>query len=327
MPAKRPSSSAAPATPAPEAASPRVLLNTVLAAFVGLLLALGLAFVVEYLDDSLKNGDDVEAVAGLPTLGLVPKMRAAKGKSEIYRLATILYPRSRDAESYRTLRTNVEFAAVDAPVRTLLVTSAVPSEGKTTTAANLAVVFAQAGRRTLLLDADFRRPGAHRIFNLANGRGLSDLIRSDDASIADVAQATEQENLLVITTGPLPPNPAELLGSKRMLVVLERLIAASDLVIVDSPPLQAVTDAAILSSITDGTLFVIYAGRTRRGAVQGAREALAKAGARTLGVALNRLSEGRGGGSYYYDYYGSYGKGADGKGDGKGDLPSNDEPA
>ncbi len=307
-----------PATAAVDAASPRVLLNTVLAALAGLLLALGLAFVIEYLDDSLKNAADVEAIVGLPTLGLVPKMRAAKGKSEIYRLATILYPRSRDAEAYRTLRTNVEFAAVDTPVRTLLVTSAIPGEGKTTTAANLAVVFAQAGRRTLLIDADFRRPGVHRIFNLPNAQGLSDLIRSDEANLANVAQPTEQENLLVITTGPLPPNPAELLGSKRTLAVLERLIAASDLVVVDSPPLQAVTDAAILSSITDGTLFVIYAGKTRRGAVQAAREALAKAGAKTLGVALNRLSEGRGGGSYYYDYYGSYGKGGDGKGGGKG---------
>lgn len=286
--------------------SPRVLLNTILAALVGLLLALGFAFLLEHLDDTVKSGADVEAVVGLPTLGTIIKMRAVKGKSEIYRLAAVLYPRAPVAEAYRTLRTNVEFAAVDEPVRTLLVTSSIPGEGKTTTAANLAAVFAQAGRRTILLDGDFRRPGAHRIFNLPNAHGLSSLIRSDETGIDDVAQATEQENLRVITTGALPPNPAELLGSQRMRIILERLTAAADMVIVDSPPLQAVTDAAILASITDGTLFVIDAGRTRRGAVQSGREALAKAGARALGVALNRLPEGSSGGYYYYDYYGGH---------------------
>jgi len=141
-------------------------------------------------------------------------------------------------------------------------------------------------------------------------------LRSDETGIDDVAQATEQENLRVITTGPLPPNPAELLGSQRMRMVLERLADAADLVIVDSPPLQAVTDAAILASITDGTLFVIDAGRTRRGAVRSGREALSKADARTLGVALNRLPE-RSSGGYYYDYYGGYGAGAEGKEDTK----------
>ena len=306
-----------PASPPLQPASPRVLLNTILAAFVGLLLALGFAFLLEYLDDTVKSGEDVEAVVGLPTLGTIIKMRAAKGQSEIYRLATILYPRAPAAEAYRTLRTNVEFAAVDAPVKTLLVTSSIPGEGKTTTAANLAVVFAQAGRRTILLDADFRKPGVHKIFDLSNAHGLSSLMRSDETGIDDVAQATEQENLRVITTGPLPPNPAELLGSQRMRTILERLAGAADLVVVDSPPLQAVTDAAILASITDGTLFVIDAGRTRRGAVRSGRETLAKADARALGVALNRLPERSSGGYYYYDYYGGYGAGAEDQG-GKG---------
>ena len=165
-------------------------------------------------------------------------MSAGKGQSEIYRLATILYPRSHAAEAYRTLRTNVEFAAVDKPVRTLLVTSSIPGEGKTTTAANLAVVFAQDGRRTILLDADFRKPGVHRIFGLPNAHGLSSLMRSDETSIDHVAQGTEQENLRVITTGPLPPNPSELLGSDRMRLILDRLVDAADLVVIDSPPLQ-----------------------------------------------------------------------------------------
>jgi len=301
-----------PASPPESPASPRVLLNTFIAALVGLLLVLGFVFVLEHLDDTVKSGADVEAVTGLPTLGTIVKMRANKGQSEFYRLATLLYPRAPAAEGYRTLRTNVEFAAVDKPVKTLLVTSSIPGEGKTTTAANLAVVFAQDGRRTILLDADFRKPGVHKIFDLPNAEGLSSLLRTDDVEMDHVAQNTEQENLRVITTGPLPPNPSELLGSERMRVIMERLVSSSDLVIIDSPPLQAVTDAAILASITDGTVFVIDAGRTRRGAVESGREALAKAGARTLGATLNRLPERSSGGYIYYDYYGGYGAGAAG---------------
>lgn len=295
-----------PASPPLQPASPRVLLNTFLAALVGLLLALGIAFLIEHLDDTLKTPGDVEAVAGLPTLGTITKMRGGKERSEIYRLATLHHHLGSVAEAFRSLRTSIEFASVDRPVRTLLVTSAIPGEGKTTTAANLAVVFAQAGRRTLLLDADFRKPGIHRIFDLPNSQGLSSLLRSDASGLDDVAQATEQENLRVVTTGPLPPNPAELLGSQRMRTILERLVESTDLVVIDSPPLQAVTDAVLLSSFSDGTLLVIDAGRTHRGSVQRAREALMQAGARVLGASLNRVPE-RSSGRYQYDYYGAYG--------------------
>jgi len=296
-----------PAIPATQPSSPRVLLNTFLTALVGLIFAIGIAFLLEYLDDTVKSGDDVEGLLGVPTLGAIIRMKGDGDRSEIYHLAALLYPRSPAAEGYRTLRTNVEFAWVDHPVRTLLVTSSIPGEGKTTTAANLAVVFAQAGRRTLLVDADLRKPGVHQIFDLPNAQGLTSLLRSDEVGVAAVSQTTEQENLTVITTGPLPPNPAELLGSKRMRVILDRLSAVAELVIVDSPPLRAVTDAAILASITDGTIFVIDAGRTRRGAAASGREALAKVGARVLGVTLNRLSEKASGDYYYYDYYGGYG--------------------
>jgi non-specific protein-tyrosine kinase len=296
-----------PATPPLQPSSPRVLLNTLIAALVGLLLAFGIAFTVEYLDDTVKSSEDVEDATGLATLGTVLKMKGEKGRSDIYHLATLLYPRGPAAEAYRTLRTNLEFASVDAPVRTLLVTSSIPSEGKTTTSSNLAVAFAQAGRNVILLDADLRKPGIHKLFDLENAGGLTSLLRTDDVSVDDVAQATEQERLRVVTTGPLPPNPAELLGSHRMQTILERLVAAADLVVVDSPPLQAVADAAILASSTDGTLLVIDAGRTRRAAAGRGREALAKSGARVLGAALNRLSQ-RGHGDYvYYDYYGAYG--------------------
>ena len=289
-------------------ASPRPLLNTVLAAILGLLVALGIAFLIEYLDDTVKSAEDVEAAVALPALGGIGRMKTdKKQRSEIYHLVTLLYPRSSIAEAYRTLRTNTEFAMVDAPAGTLLVTSTVPGEGKTTTAGNLAVAFAQAGRRTLLVDADLRKPGIHRMFDLPNAYGLSTLFRSEEASLEQLVNTTEQEGLSVMTSGPLPPNPAELLGSKRFTAILHRLRDAYDLVVIDSPPLQAVTDAAILASVTDGTLFVIDAGRTRRGAAMQGREALAKAGAHVLGAVMNRLSS-RVRGEYYYNAYGAYGQ-------------------
>ena len=316
-----------PATPPAQPSSPRVLLNTLLAALAGLLLALGIAFTMEYLDDTVKSSEDVEAATGLATLGTVLKMKGDKGRSEIYHLAALLYPRGPAAEAYRTLRTNLEFASVDEPVRTLLVTSSIPGEGKTTTSSNLAVAFAQAGRTVILVDVDLRKPGIHKLFDLPNTSGLTSLLRTDDVSVDDVAQVTEEERLRVVTTGPLPPNPAELLGSHRMQTILERLVAAADLVIVDSPPLQAVTDAAILASITDGTLLVIDAGRTRRAAAGHGREALAKSGARVLGAALNRLSQ-RGHGDYvYYDYYGAYGAEAAAKAGQKGAAKPASPPA
>ena len=291
--------------------SPRVLLNTALAAMVGLLLAVGAAFLIEYLDDTLKSADDVEAAVDLPTLGAIIRMKGDDKRAPMYRLAAILYPRSPAAEGYRTLRTNIEFASLDAPVRTILVTSAIPGEGKTTTAANLAAVFAQAGQSAILVDCDLRKPGVHQIFGLQNSVGLSTLLRNEGMAVDEVAQATEQEHLRVVTTGQLPPNPAELIRSGRMRATLALLAASADFVVVDSPPLQAVTDAAILSSLVDGTVLVVDAGRTRSGAVRSGREALAKVGARVLGVTLNRLTESMSGDYYYYDYYGGYG--ADGK--------------
>jgi capsular exopolysaccharide synthesis family protein len=283
--------------------SPRPLLNALLAALLGLLIGAGIAAVSVHLDDKIKDSVQVEKVAGLSTLGTIARMKGDRPRSEIYRLAALLYPRSAITEAYRTLRANVEFASVDTPIRTLLVTSSVPGEGKTVTASNLAVVFAQAGRRVLLVDADLRKPGIHLIFDLPNAHGLASLLRSDAVSLEAIAQTTELVNLSVLTTGPLPPNPAELMGSQRMRTVLERLQGAADLVILDSPPLEAVTDSAILSSFVDGTLFVIDARYSRQRAVHLGREALDRAGATVLGAVLNRSTVGAK--ADYADYYGA----------------------
>ena len=280
--------------------SPSVLLTTMLAAVLGLFLAAGAVGLIEYLDDKVKDSDAVQDLVGLSTLGSVARMNVDAGRPEMYRLATLLYPRTALAESYRTLRSNIEFSSIDAPLGTLLVTSASPGEGKTVTAANLAVAFAQAGHRTILVDADLRKPGVSSMFGLGNEQGLTTLVRNDRATLDSVAQATEQVNLRVITTGPLPPNPAELLGSKRMRTTMELIKAKADVMIVDSPPVRAVSDAAVLSSYLDGTVLVIDAVRSHRDAVRHAREALALAGANVIGAFLNRAAASSWGGYGYY---------------------------
>jgi non-specific protein-tyrosine kinase len=269
--------------------SPRPLINTVIAAILGLLLAGALVLIAAYLDDRIKTPEDVEEVVGLPTLGSVMRMGGERGRSEIYRLVTLLYPRSAVAESYRMLRSNLEFARVDRPIHTILVTSALPGEGKTVTAANLAIAFALEGRRVLLVDADLRKPAVHTLFDIPNTQGLTTMLRSDSVTLESVAHTNEQERLRVLTSGPLPPNPAEMLGSQRMLTVLQRLQASQDVLIIDSPPLRVVTDAAILSAFVDGTLLVIDATTSRRAAVRLGREALNRVNAQVLGVVLNRV--------------------------------------
>lgn len=280
----------APASPI----SPRPLLNVLIAVLLSLLLVAAVIMLLAYLDDRVQTPEAAEELTGLPTLGTVLTMTGKDGdRSEIYRLATLVYPRSAAAEAYRTMRSNVDFTSVDAPLRTLLITSAVPGEGKTVTAANLAIAFAVSGRRVLLIDADLRRPSLHKIFDLPNAQGLTNLLQSDQVSLEALVHSNLHERLKVLTSGPLPPNPAELTGSERMRRVVERLKSTADLVIVDSPPLQAVTDAAILSSYMDGTLLVIDSSKTHRSTIRQAREALAKANARVIGVVLNRVSNQR----------------------------------
>lgn len=291
-----------PAVAPQEPVSPRTLLNTLLAAVAGLLLAAAIAALIEYLDDRVKNAETVHEVTGLSTLGTVPRMNIGGTRPEFYRLATLFNPRSAVAESYRTLRSNIEFASVDAPIRTLLVTSSAPHEGKTVTAANLAVAFAQAGQLTIVVDADLRRPGLDQIFGLENERGLTTLLRTESASVDTVAHPTEQANLRIITTGPLPPNPAELLGSQRMRKTLDKIREEADVVIIDTPPVQAVIDAAVVSSYVDASVLVVDAASSHRGALRQARDSLARAGANVLGVIINRVPEAMGMSAYgaYY---------------------------
>jgi capsular exopolysaccharide synthesis family protein len=293
-----------PARAASDPASPRLPINTAIGALMGLLVAVGLALLIDHMDDTVKTPEIAGEVTGLPTLGTIVRMRLATGREKFYSLPTLLYPRSRGAEAFRTLRTNLDFAHVDEPVKTILVSSAGQSEGKTTVSANLAIALGQSGRSTILVDADLRVPELHDYFQLTNDQGLTSLLRDETLPVSAVARETEEPRLRVVTSGPVPPNPAELLGSQRMRGVIERLKKAADVVVFDSPPLSAVTDAAILATAVDGTLLIVDAHRTRRDVARGGADALKRVGARTLGVVLNRVSGGTldvYGPSYYED--------------------------
>lgn len=211
---------------------------------------------------------------------------ATNGTAADSALITLREPSSAAAEAYRTLRTNILFSSLDRPLHTLLITSTAPNEGKSTTLANLAVTMAQAEQRVLVVDCDLRRPSLHSIFGLPNERGLtSALLEQGEGSLP--IQETSVPGLQLLPSGPLPPRPADLLGSRRMGVLIERLRAAADIVLFDTPPVVAVTDAAVLAPRVDGVLLVLYAGHTRRDRARQARQVLEKVKANIVGVVLN----------------------------------------
>ena len=204
-------------------------------------------------------------------------------------------------EAYRVLRTNLQFASVDRPIRTLLITSPAPGEGKTLTAANLAVALAQAGRRVILVDADLRKPRLHHVFKLPNHDGLTTALVQERPDFDGLLQAGPEPGLFILTSGPLPPNPSELLGSGRTRDLVAHLLTQAEMVLFDSPPAAAVADAVVLGAQLDSVLVVLDAGRTRRDAARRTLEALRKVNARVAGAALNRMPRRQEG--YYYDYY------------------------
>ncbi|MGD9375126.1 MAG: CpsD/CapB family tyrosine-protein kinase [Anaerolineae bacterium] len=214
-------------------------------------------------------------------------------------LITVSEPRSPISEAYRTLRTNLDFAALDEELQTIVVTSAGGGEGKSTTLANLAVVSAQRGRRVVLVDADMRRPTLHKLFGLENHSGLTTMMMDESALAAPPVQETSIENLAVLTSGPLPPNPADLMGSRRIEEVIAVLCEGADQVLFDTPPVVAVTDAALLATKVDGVLLVIGAGKTRREDVRTAVQRLEQINARLIGTVLTNVQMGVGLQGYY----------------------------
>ena len=284
---------------------PRVLVNTLLAAIVGVMLGLGAAFLIEYLDDTVKTPDDIGRVTGLVTLGVIAKTSSNGGGNEI---VTLAQPRSPTAEVFRTIRTGVQFYSVDAPIRSLVITSPGPSEGKSTTAANLAVVMAQAGKKVVLVDADLRKPTQHKRWRIPNTMGLTGaLVFAEEAENLDhLLATTEVENLKILSAGQLPPNPSELLGSNKLQQLVDRLLVDNDLIIFDSPPALAVTDAVVLSQAMDGVLLVADAGSTREPALGQTMQEFLKVNAHVIGAVLNKFQQRGKMGYYYYYYYNRY---------------------
>jgi len=217
-------------------------------------------------------------------------------------------PRSAASEAYRTLRTNIQFAGLDQPCRCIVVTSATAGEGKTTSVANFGVVSAQAGARVCLVDSDLRRPSLHRIFGVDNGRGLTSAL-IEGVSLADVARPTRVAGLSLVTSGPLPPNPAELVGSKRMRELLEGAISAFDLVVCDSPPVIAVADGVALAAQCDGVILIVRAGTVSHDVIRRATEQIQAVKGKILGVLLNDVNLDRDG--YHYRYYRYYQNGGE----------------
>jgi capsular exopolysaccharide synthesis family protein len=203
-------------------------------------------------------------------------------------LVTVAQPRSPISEAYRSLRTSIQFLGLDRTVQTILVASPGPQEGKSTTLANLAVTFAEAGREVLAVDCDLRRPSLHRIFELPNENGLTAVMR-DEKALAEVILATEIPHLRLLPSGPLPPNPSELLGSQRMDRIIENLRSVAEIILFDSPPTIAVTDASVLGAKMDGVLLVVSAGKTKRDHAVRAKTLLQKGNAKVLGVVLNNV--------------------------------------
>ncbi len=316
-------------------------LRTILLGFlVSLALAMGLAFFLEYLDNTVKSVEDVHRIAGLPTLAVIPAisdssaraMKLASRKQLAAKTGALeregtgaLLPANNDTvnepqraivkpavpgdhvasvmEAYRMLRTSVLLSTAGNPPKTILFTSSQPGDGKTTTSVNTAISLAQLGSSVLLIDADLRRPSVHRALRVDKSAGLSNFLSSGRVELDDVVQHSRIPKLDVITCGPIPPNPAELVASDRMRNLLEEAAARYEHVIIDSPPLMHVTDPVILSTMVDGVILVVQSGRSTRDIVRRARQELVNVGAKVFGVVLNNFDMKKEGYSSDYSYY------------------------
>jgi len=291
-------------------ASPKKAMGILIALFLGLGLGVGAAFFVEYIDDTVKSPEDIEKRFDVPYLGSVPRFEPTqdgKGESDLLVLDD---PKSRVAEAYRGLRTGILFSTPDHSPRAILVTSATASEGKTVTSANIALIMARAGERTLLVDLDMRRPRLHKSFNSPNEQGVSNILVGE-GEWRSFVQEVAVPNLHFIPSGPIAPNPAELIASERMKKLIQEWTEAYDRVILDTSPIAAVTDPVLLSRLVDGTVILIHAGVTSRHIIASAIRQIRDVQGRILGAVLNDVDT-RGGGYYYYHYYHHdyYGEGA-----------------
>jgi capsular exopolysaccharide synthesis family protein len=287
-----------------EPVSPRKVKGLLFAAFIGLGLGIGIAFFFEYLDDSIKLAEEVERDLQLPFLGMIPAAQWNPDDLSVHRLDK-LKQQGGVAESYRVVRSAIIFSMPREKLRSMLVTSAVPREGKTTTCVNLAIGFSQVEDRVLLIDADLRRGEIHKYFGFEKDKGLADILLGE-ATPEEAIKRGDVAKLDVITCGAYPANPAELLLGWRLKEFLDWAYKHYDRVVVDCPPVMGIADSAILGSVVDGVLFIIWAGRTSRRYVRVAKMTAVSRGAKVFGFVLNNLEPGRVGYYHYYPYYYSY---------------------
>ena len=307
---------------------PNKTLNIAIAALLGLMFGVFLVYFLELLDRTVKTDKDVQRHLALSTIGEIPLFEgedrsSKKGVARIIKrslwrlnpnskgtdsantsksLISLLDPKAPASEAYRSLRTNIGYTSVDKQVQTIVITSAGPEEGKTTTLVNLAISLAQLGKKVLVIDADLRKARIHKYFSLPNDNGVTDIIVNKYKVKDAVKKIEEVDNLYVITSGAYPPNPAEILESKKMADLLETVRTDYDIILIDTPPVGQLTDAAILGKMADGVILVIASGETHIDFAKHAKSRLEKVNARVLGAVITKIN-GAAGGTYYYRYY------------------------
>lgn len=278
---------------------PQPKLHALLAGAVGLLLALGFIFLREYLDNTIKSTGDFSKYLGITSLGTIGRVKGKDFQDRLIVSQNLFSPLS---EAYRMIRSNIQFMSIDQPAKSIMVTSALPGEGKSITAVNLGVVMAQAELTTVIVDADLRRPTQYKIFQVHNSEGLTGFLRAAEPDLKDYLKKTQVKDLYLLTSGVLPSNPSELLGSQRMGQLLASLNEFADIIIFDSPPIVTFTDAAVLSTRMDGVVLVSRAGKTPLDVIRQASLNLQQVGANLLGGVLNDVAS-KDAGYYYQTYY------------------------
>ncbi len=298
--------------------APRRVMTVFAALILSTLFGMGLALFLEYLDDTIRTVEEIESVLQLPALAAIPtidslpkrKLLLVGANEELddnssSELLIHSDPRSGLSEAYRQLRTSILLSTAGHAPKSLLITSSLPSEGKTTTATNTAISLAQTGAKVLIVDADMRRPRLHSVFGIANGEGLSTLLSSEstDADVTRVVKVDESTKMHILTSGPIPPNPAELIGSEQMATLLKRLQKHYSHVVIDSPPITSFTDGVLIASMVDGVILVVHSGKSSRQVVRRAKQLLQDVGSRILGVVLNNVNLRSQDNYHYYQTY------------------------
>ncbi|MBK6590633.1 MAG: polysaccharide biosynthesis tyrosine autokinase [Acidobacteria bacterium] len=306
------------AIPPKVAVSPRRFVTVMAALFLSTLFGMGLALFLEYLDDTIRTTEEIEnylqlpALAAIPSIDSVPKRKlllvgATENEDENPQSPLLISADSRSslAEAYRHLRTSILLSTAGHAPKSLLISSSLPSEGKSTIATNTAISLAQTGAKVLIIDADMRRPRLHSIFNIENGIGLSSMLASElsDTDVNSAIKQDEKTKLYIMTSGPIPPNPAELIGSEQMVSLLRILGTKFTHIVIDSPPIASFTDGVLIASMVDGVILVVHAGRSSRQVVKRSRQMLQEIGAKIFGVVLNNVNLNNKDNYYYYQSY------------------------